>query len=89
MEATQQWGGVRKKFLTPSGLASNIKQLLGMLGTPRRVEGAWSVISTTLLLPDSLADFYSGHSPRNWLTSIAAVVGLYLLAIMFFRASQG
>lgn len=37
MEATQQWGGVRKKFLTPSGLASNIKQLLGMLGTPRLV----------------------------------------------------
>ena len=75
MEATAHWGGVRRKFLTPSGLASNIKQLLGMLGTPRFSAGAWSVINTTLLLPDSLEDFFSGHSPRNWLTSIAAIVG--------------
>ena len=34
MEATAHWGGVRRKFLTPAGLASNIKQLLGMLGLP-------------------------------------------------------
>ena len=67
MEATAHWGGVRRKFLTPAGLASNIKQLLGMLGTPRFSAGSWSVINTTLLLPDSLEDFFSGHSPRNWL----------------------
>ncbi len=34
-----------------------------------------SVIRTALLLPDSLGDYYTGHSPRNWLTSIAAVLG--------------
>ncbi len=39
MEPTAHWGGVRRKFLTPSGLASDIKLLLGMLGTPRRVNG--------------------------------------------------
>ena len=75
MEATAKWGGASRKFLTPAGLASNIKQLLGMLGTPRHVNGAWSVINTTLLLPDSLEDYYTGHSPRNWLTSIGVVLG--------------
>ena len=34
MEPTAHWAGARRKFLTPAGLASNIKQLLGMLGTP-------------------------------------------------------
>ena len=75
MEPTAHWSGVRWRFLTPAGLASNIKQLLGMLGMPRHVSVAWSVINTTLLLPDSLEDDYTGHSPRNWLTSIAAVLG--------------
>ena len=36
MEPTAHWSSVRRKFLTPAGLASNIKQLLGMLGTPRQ-----------------------------------------------------
>ena len=31
MEPTAHWGGVRRKFLTPAGLASNIRLLLGML----------------------------------------------------------
>ncbi len=65
MESTTHLAGVRRKFLTPAGLASNIKQLLGMLGTPRHVSGACSVTHTTLLLPDSLKRLlYGAFTPQ-------------------------
>ena len=32
-------------------------------------------VDTTLLLPDGLEQFFTGHSPRNFMTSVAAVLG--------------
>eukprot|EP00435_Cladocopium_sp_Y103_P050033 s357_g15.t1 len=46
-----------------------------MLSVPKRVQFGWELMPHVLLLPDGLETFYSGHSARNFLTSIAAAIG--------------
>ena len=75
MEPSKDWMSVKRKFLPPSGLSSAIISLLSMLGTPRKANFTWSTVDTTLLLPDGLEQFFTGHSPRNFMTSVAAVLG--------------
>ena len=75
MEPTADWKKIRRKFLAPAGLSSEISKLLGMLSVPRRVAHGWELMPHALLLPDGLETFFSGHSPRNFLTSIAAAIG--------------
>ncbi|CAK9010089.1 Fucoxanthin-chlorophyll a-c binding protein C [Durusdinium trenchii] len=75
MEPTRFWDGVRRKYVPPSGLASLISCLLSQLGTPKAVFQGWDVTPNQLLLPDGLEKFFTGHSPRNFMTSVAAVIG--------------
>ena len=75
MEPSKDWQKVRRKFVTPAGLSSLISRLLGRLPCPRRSGLGWEQMPHVLLLPDGLESFFSGHSARNFLTSIAAVVG--------------
>ena len=77
LEPTDDWSSVRKRFVTPSGLSSLIRKLLGDLCTPRRVPGGWDVNATTILLPDGLETHFTGHSPRNFVTSVAAAIGFH------------
>ena len=75
MEPSQDWLNVKRKFLPLHGLSSAIMSLLSVLGTPRKANFAWTTVDTTLLLPDGLEQFFTGHSPRNFMTSVAAVLG--------------
>jgi len=75
MEPLKDWTGVRRKYLPPNALSSSIRALLSGLGTPKKVNFEWTTIKTTLLLPDGLEQYFTGHSPRNFLTSVAAVLG--------------
>eukprot|EP00435_Cladocopium_sp_Y103_P056814 s2661_g19.t1 len=42
---------------------------------PQRRGLHWELVSAQLLLPDELESHFSGHSPRNFLTSVAALIG--------------
>ena len=75
MEPNKTWTGVKKKFMAPSCLGSAISKLLGGLGVPRRTSLGWELMPAQLLLPDGLEAFFSGHSPRNFVTSVAAALG--------------
>lgn len=75
MEPIHSWDGIKRKFLAPSGLSAVISKLLSTLRVPRRAFGGWSLNDALLLLPDGLEAHFSGHSPRNFLTSVAAVLG--------------
>ena len=77
MEPSKSWTGVKRRFLSPSGLSAAIGRLLGSLNCPRRVTGGWELMPAAHLLPDGLEAFYSGHSPRNYLTSVAAALGFH------------
>ena len=75
MEPTRDWDGVRRKFVTPSDLASLIRKLLSTLRVPVHRNARWELSPGQLLLPDGLESHFSGHSPRNFLTSVAACLG--------------
>ena len=74
MEPIPSWDGVKRKFLPPSGLSAMVSRLLSMLRVPRRVLGGWQLNDAALLLPEGLETHFSGRSPRNFLTSVAAVL---------------
>ena len=76
MEPNKSWTGVKKKFMAPSCLGSAISKLLGGLAVPRRAGLSWELMPAQHLLPDGLEAFFSGHSPRNFLTSVAACLGI-------------
>ena len=74
MEPNKTWTG-RRRFLPPSGLSAAIAKLLGSISCPRRTALGWELMSAAHLVPDGLEAFFSGHSPRNYLTSVAAALG--------------
>ena len=75
MEPRKDWEGVRRKFVPPSELSSLIRKLLSSLRVPTFRNSRWELAPTQLLLPDGLEMHFSGHSPRNFLTSVAALLG--------------
>eukprot|EP00435_Cladocopium_sp_Y103_P019604 s2653_g4.t1 len=75
MEPNRDWNGVRRKFIPPSELSSLIRKLLSTLRVPQGRGLHWELVSAHLLLPDDLESHFSGHSPRNFLTSVAALIG--------------
>ena len=77
MEPSSDWDSAKRRFVSPCGLASLIGKLLSDLPVPRKVAGEWIANSGTLLLPDGLESHFTGHSPRNFLTSVAAAIGFH------------
>ena len=75
MEPTTDWTSAKRKFVTPSGLSSLISKLLSDLPVPRKQGDVWVANTGGLLLPDGLETHFTGHSPRNSLTSVAAAIG--------------
>ncbi|CAE7858370.1 unnamed protein product, partial [Symbiodinium necroappetens] len=72
---SKDWDDVSREFLDAEGLALQIRRLLQHLPTPVRQQGVWKV-SRELLLPGQLGNFWTGHSARHVLTSIAAALGV-------------
>ena len=70
MEPANTLHAPRKRFLAVEKLSSYIRFLLAQLRIPRRTRGGWE-----LVLPYGLEAHFSGHSPRNFMTSVAAVLG--------------
>ena len=77
MEPTADWTSAKRKFVTPSGLSSLISKLLSDLPVPRKQGDMWVANTGGLLLPDGLETHFTGHSPRNFLTSVAAAIGFH------------
>eukprot|EP00435_Cladocopium_sp_Y103_P019650 s5608_g4.t1 len=77
MEPAKDWNSVKRKYVSPSDLSSLIKKLLSELGVPRRIIGGWDASGGILLLPDGLENHFTGHSPRNFMTSVAAAIGFH------------
>ena len=77
MEPTADWTSAKRKFVTPSGLSSLISKLLSDLPVPRKQGDMWVANTGGLLLPDGLETHFAGHSPRNFLTSVAAAIGFH------------
>ena len=77
MEFSADWSKPRRRFVSSERLVAMIRQVLSILKTPRHGAFHWSTVPNSLLLPDNLERHFSGHSARNFMTSIAAVLGFH------------
>ena len=67
------WEVQRNTILEAEGLAVLLRRMLGCLREPTVKNGAWAT-SRNLLVPDTLRTYWSGHSARHTLPSIAAAL---------------
>ena len=57
-------------------MANYFRIVLGKLGTPRFQDGYWRQNKAMDLVPGAMLLFWSGHSPRHFLTQAAASLGV-------------
>ena len=67
------WNVQKNLILEAEGLAILLRRMLGCLREPTVKNGAWAT-SRGLLVPDKLRTYWSGHSARHTLPSIAAAL---------------
>ena len=76
LEANGDWTAPTNKGVDSSGVALYMKSVLSRLGTPKRISGSYRLNEHRSLLPDGAYRMYTGHSPRNFLASVAAAIGV-------------
>jgi transcription elongation factor Elf1 len=72
----KDWTLFKNKILEPPSMANYFRIVLGKLGTPRFQDGFWRQNKAMDLVPGAMLLFWSGHSPRHFLTQAAASLGV-------------
>jgi hypothetical protein len=74
------FGCVVKKMANSTQINAYIRSVLTNLLCPKRGElltdPNWSLDRERRLLPESMATFFTGHSPRHWAPSVSAAMGV-------------
>ena len=71
----EDWTIPQDGFLEPEGVAVHLRRLMLALKVPTRVQGRWG-IAAGLLVESPLHLYWSGHSARHTLPSLAALVDI-------------
>ena len=67
------WDACSRDYLDAEGLALQIRRFLSELRTPFRYEGRWG-LNRELLIPGRMVHYWTGHSARHTLPSLAAAL---------------
>ena len=70
------WEVQNHGYMDGEGVACHIRRALAELKAPRRHQGVWGLSKVVNLVPEALLGFWSGHSARNFLPSLAAATGV-------------
>ena len=73
---SKDWNSFRNKIMEPPAMTNFFRIVMGRLGTPRFQDGVWRQNSAMDLAPEPLLLFWTGHSPRHFLTQAAASLGV-------------
>ena len=76
LQAAEDWESCTSKGVDASTVGLYLRRILKELCTPRWHEGQWRQNADRLLLPGECALHFAGHSARNFLTSVAAAIGV-------------
>eukprot|EP00439_Symbiodinium_sp_Y106_P030148 s8853_g3.t1 len=76
LRLTDGWEVHSREFMDGEGVACHIRRTLAGLRAPRFQEGTWGLSKTVRLVPEALLGFWSGHSARHFLPSVAAATGV-------------
>ena len=72
----RNWTMFKNKIMEPPAMANYFRIVLGRLGTPRYQDGHWRQNQAMDLVPGAMLLFWTGHSPRHYLTQAAASLGV-------------
>ena len=64
-----------KHYAKPALVSTYIRDVYRKLYTPKLDSGKFRPNTSRLLMVDNAAAFFTGHSPRNWMPSVAAALG--------------
>ena len=67
------WDDCSRDYMDAEGLALQIRRFLSELRTPFRYEGRWG-LNRALLIPGAMVRYWTGHSSRHTLPSLAAAL---------------
>ena len=70
MEPNKDWSGIRRKMLSVAGVNTMLRKVITMI--PKC--NTWA--AERILFDHKDAAVWTGHSPRHWLVSVAAAVGI-------------
>ena len=69
------WDDCSRDYLDAEGLALQMRRFLSELRTPFRHEGRWG-LNRELLIPGRMVHYWTGHSARHTLPSLAAALDI-------------
>jgi len=75
MKASEDFTEPVERQVTSATVALYVRKVLSDLKTPKREGGAWKTNDQRPLLPGFLASHFTGHSARNYLSSVGAAIG--------------
>ena len=75
LTARDDWKGPTRHFAKSEVVAGYVREVFKRLATPKFEDGAYRLNVQRYLLVEGAQGYYTGHTPRNWLTSTAAVLG--------------
>eukprot|EP00439_Symbiodinium_sp_Y106_P019494 s9822_g2.t1 len=72
----ENWEVCSREYVGAEGVANLIRRVILELPVPGKQDGIWGLSKTAKLVPRELALFWSGHSARHFLPSLAAAIGI-------------
>ena len=75
LEANDDWTGPTTKGVDSTGVSLYFRHVLQGLGTPKLESKGFRLNYQRPLMTEGAHRFYTGHSPRNFMTSVAAAIG--------------
>ena len=70
------WTVASHNFLEAEGVAALVRAVLRQLHIPKKHQGQWGLTKASHLVPNEAVTFWSGHSARHVLPSLAAAIGI-------------
>ena len=76
LEADRDWSKPTTRGVDAASVSLYVSSVLQQLGTPKLEEGVYRMNRQRPLMAEEAHRFFRGHSPRNFLTSVAAAIGV-------------
>ncbi|CAE7386813.1 unnamed protein product [Symbiodinium microadriaticum] len=76
LKANNDFSEPIEKPVSASTVALYVRKVLSSLKTPKREGKVWKANGERLLLPGHTASLFTGHSARNYLSSVGAAIGV-------------
>ena len=68
------WSGPTSHHIKAGVLGGYVREVYKRLYTPKYEEGTYRSNRLRMLMTEDAHAFFTGHSPRNWMTSVAAAI---------------